>query len=65
MARDPLKIALGSVLKTRPMMPETWSLRPSSADERLLSLRLRRLPQVISRELGECLMLIDVDKSFL
>ena len=40
------------------------ALRPSPADERLLRLRLRRLPQVISRELGECLMLIDVDTGF-
>jgi hypothetical protein len=47
------------------MTPETGrSLRPSPADERLLSLRLRRPPQVVSREAGEWLMLIDVDTGF-
>jgi hypothetical protein len=47
------------------MTPETGrSLRPSPADERLLGLRLRRPPQVIARELGGCLMLIDVDTGF-
>jgi len=46
------------------MTPETRSRRSSSVDERLLGLRLRRLPQVISRELGECLMLIDVHTGF-
>jgi hypothetical protein len=53
------------MLKMSPMTPETVrSLRPSPADEPLLCLRLRRPPQVISRELGECLMLIDVDTGF-
>lgn len=47
------------------MTPETErSLRPSPADERLLSLRLRRPPQVVAREAGEWLMLIDVDTGF-
>jgi|SRR4051794_23623920 hypothetical protein len=45
-------------------MPLETTLRPSPADERLLRLRLRRLPQVISRELGDCLMLIDVHTGF-
>jgi hypothetical protein len=47
------------------MTPETGrSSRPSTPDDRLLGLRLRRPPQVISREVGEWLMLIDVDTGF-
>jgi hypothetical protein len=47
------------------MPPETGrSSRPSPPDDRLLGLRLRRPPQVISRQVGEWLMLIDVDTGF-
>jgi hypothetical protein len=46
------------------MTPVTGPPRPSASDDRLLCLRLRRPPQVISREAGEWLMLIDVDTGF-
>jgi len=47
------------------MTPETGrSSRPSAPDDRLMGMRLRRPPQVISREVGEWLMLIDVDTGF-
>jgi hypothetical protein len=47
------------------MTPETGrSSRPSTFDDRLLGLRLRLPPQVISREVGEWLMLIDVVTGF-
>jgi coenzyme PQQ synthesis protein D (PqqD) len=45
------------------MTPESPA-RPSAPDAPLLCLRLRRPPQVISREVGEWLMLIDVDTGF-
>src|SRR5207249_2393293 len=52
----------------RPMTPEKVPPPRSSArdagDHRLLDLRLRRPPQVISREVGEWLMLIDVVTGF-
>lgn len=38
-------------------------MRPDR-DDRLLGLRLTRPPQVISREVGECLMVIDVQTGF-
>jgi hypothetical protein len=47
------------------MTPETGlSARPHASDDRLLGLHLTRPPQVISREVGEWLMLIDVDTGF-
>lgn len=38
-------------------------MRPDR-DDRLMGLRLTRPPQVISREVGECLMVIDVQTGF-
>jgi hypothetical protein len=38
--------------------------RPTATDDRLLRLRLTRPPQVIAREVGEWLMLIDVHTGF-
>jgi uncharacterized protein YoaH (UPF0181 family) len=40
------------------------SPRPSGGDDRLLRLRLRRPARVIAREVGEWLMLIDIDTGF-